>query len=70
MNTSKISIKKVNKHGEGTSIYLNNRERAHIGVRKLEQIIIDMSIPHILRIMSIDQWKNIYKGYEDELREP
>ena len=60
MDTSKIKIKKVNKQGGGSVFYINAREREHIGIRKGEDVIVDMSVPYQIRIMSIEKWKKFY----------
>ena len=70
MDTLKIKIKKMNKQARGVTIYISKREREHIGVEKGSDVVVDTTIPYQLRIMSIDGWKKLYKGYEDELREP
>ena len=62
MNTSKVDIKKINIHGKGASIYIKKREREHIKVRIGEDVVIDMTIPMELHIMSIERWKNLYGG--------
>ena len=67
MNTSKIDIKKINIHGRGTSIYIKKREREHIKARVGEDVIIDMSIPMELRIMTIDRWQKLHGGTNDAI---
>lgn len=69
MNTSKVDIKKINVHGRGTSIYIKKREREHIRARVGEDVIIDMTIPLELRIMTIERWKKLHGGPEDNVRE-
>ena len=62
MDTSKIKIKKVNKQGGGSVFYINARERQHIGIHKGDDVVVDMTVPYKLTIMSIEKWKKIYGG--------
>ncbi len=58
MNTSKYNIKKANISGRGTIIYLSKREREHISIMKGEDVVLDISIPHEIRIVSLKTWGN------------
>jgi len=61
MDTKKIAIKQINPQGRGATVYLSYREREHIGVDKGGTVIIDRSVPQILRIMSVDTMRSIMR---------
>ncbi len=65
MDTSKIKIKKVNKQGGGSVFYINAREREHIGIYKGDDVVVDMTVPYELRLVSIKNWKKKYGGPDD-----
>ena len=56
MNTSKYNIKKVNNSGRGAILYISKREREHIGVRKGDDVVVDLSIPNEIRLVSLETW--------------
>ena len=37
-------------------MYISKREREHIGIRKGDDVVIDMSIPNELRLVSLEIW--------------
>ncbi len=57
MDTDKTKIKTLNPQGRGHSIYISKREMLHLGVRKRDSIIIDLSMPKVVKIMSINTWR-------------
>jgi len=53
MDTTKLNIKTIIKHGRGTIIYINEVEREHIEAAKGEKVILDRRIPGVLRIYNM-----------------
>lgn len=57
--TEKIKIKTVNKQGRGSSVYISRKDLEHLGIRKTDKVIFDLSFPEKIVILSIDKWRKI-----------
>lgn len=55
-NTDNIKLKTINPQGAGNALYISGGDLQHLGVRKGTTVVVDSSIPGILKIMSVATW--------------
>ena len=58
--TSKFKIKRINKQVRGATVYISKTDREHIGAEKGDNVIFDLTVPEVIKIINIRAWKKFY----------